>query len=75
MAGRTFKEWVSDNIEHVKQQQKEYREANKEPRAHIKTMHYQRNKVAILQKDKQYRENNTETLKQKAEERKQKPMK
>ena len=36
MAGRTYKEWVSDNIEHVKQQQKDYREANKEPRAQIK---------------------------------------
>ena len=58
--GRSQKEWIKDNKERHTEQQKQYRQANKEHRSQVGQLYYQNNEETIQQKQKQYREENKE---------------
>ena len=63
IAGRTRKEYIEDNKEHIKEQQKEYYQENAE---HIKEQqkeYYQDNSEYFKEKNKKYREDNPEYCK------------
>jgi group I intron endonuclease len=75
IAGRTIREYHTDNKEHIKEQRREYKETNKEyireknkewrenNKEHIK-QYLEHNKERILECNKQYRENKKESIKE-----------
>lgn len=51
----TKKEWIKDNIDHIKEYRKQYREKNKERIRALERERYQRNKDTILERQKKNR--------------------
>ena len=62
--GRTYKEYVEENIEHIKQYQQTYRENNKEYMKQYKQKYQQDNKERLKAQKQQYYENNPEKKEQ-----------
>ena len=61
--GRTRDEWSVDNAEHVKEQQKKYRENNAEREKERKKIYRKENAEKVKQAHRKYRENNPEHVK------------
>mgnify|MGYP000099865419 FL=1 len=72
VAGRTIKQYQKENyqqnIEHILQKHKQYREQNKEQNKQKDKETYERNKEHILQRCKEYREKNKDLISQKRKE-------
>ena len=62
IAGRTVKEYLEDNKEHISEQRKQYREKTKENITQKNKQYYEAHTEQLIDYQKQYRENNKETI-------------
>ena len=62
VAGRTISEWVEDNKDKIREQNKEYQKANKSIIQEQKKEYYVDNKDKILERQKKYREANRDKV-------------